>query len=267
MAVVPSFPGLRRFSEGRNFKQWTGNDSKALMKVFLPAIHGLIPDGMIRTISAFLEFCYLVHRSEIDESVLLLIDNAVEKFHKERVIFLEHGICDDFLLPRQHSMVHYRHLIQMFGAPNGLCSSITESKHIKAVKEPWRRSNHYNALGQMLLTNQRLDKMAAIRVDFSSRGMLVSPAQGNPRPSRTQVQRPNSDSITEIRLPASLLRATGDSQNDELEVTEGQQDLDIPREENDENLINVRDQGDAEGQTSDDDVRLPARPGRTIQNL
>lgn len=34
IAAVPSFPGLRRFPEGRGFKQWTGDDSKALMKVF-----------------------------------------------------------------------------------------------------------------------------------------------------------------------------------------------------------------------------------------
>jgi hypothetical protein len=33
IAAVPSFPGLRRFPEGRGFKQWTGDDSKALMKV------------------------------------------------------------------------------------------------------------------------------------------------------------------------------------------------------------------------------------------
>jgi hypothetical protein len=35
IAVVPSFVGLRKFSQGRNFKQWTGNDTKALMKVNL----------------------------------------------------------------------------------------------------------------------------------------------------------------------------------------------------------------------------------------
>jgi hypothetical protein len=33
IAAVPAFPGLRRFPEGRGFKQWTGDDSKALMKV------------------------------------------------------------------------------------------------------------------------------------------------------------------------------------------------------------------------------------------
>ncbi|KAJ3519338.1 hypothetical protein NMY22_g13253 [Coprinellus aureogranulatus] len=46
IAAVPHFPGLRRFPEGRGFKQWTGNDSKALMRVFLAAITGLVPDGM-----------------------------------------------------------------------------------------------------------------------------------------------------------------------------------------------------------------------------
>lgn len=33
IALAPSFTALRRFPEGRNFKQWTGDDSKALMKV------------------------------------------------------------------------------------------------------------------------------------------------------------------------------------------------------------------------------------------
>ncbi len=33
--AVPLFPGLRRFPEGRGYKQWTGDDSKALMKVSL----------------------------------------------------------------------------------------------------------------------------------------------------------------------------------------------------------------------------------------
>ncbi|KIK20961.1 hypothetical protein PISMIDRAFT_12594 [Pisolithus microcarpus 441] len=34
IAAVAPFPGLRRFPQGQHFKQWTGNDSKALMKVW-----------------------------------------------------------------------------------------------------------------------------------------------------------------------------------------------------------------------------------------
>ena len=69
-------------------------------------------------------------------------------------------------------------MIREFGTPNGLCSSITESKHIKAVKEPWRHSSHFEALGQMILTNQRLDKLTAAHVDFRAQGMLSAPLFG-----------------------------------------------------------------------------------------
>lgn len=33
IAAVPSYAGLRHFHEGRDYAQWTGDDSKALMKV------------------------------------------------------------------------------------------------------------------------------------------------------------------------------------------------------------------------------------------
>ncbi|KAJ7256417.1 hypothetical protein C8J57DRAFT_1437043 [Mycena rebaudengoi] len=175
IAAVPPFPGLRRFPEGRGFKQWMGDDSKALMKVYLPAIEGHVPTQMLRAFSAFLDFCYLVHRNVIDETTLDAIDAALSQYHQERIIFVESGVCPDgFCLPHQHSLTHYRFLIQQFGAPNGLCSSITESKHIKAVKQPWRRSSCYEALSQMLTINDRLDKLAAACVDFNDWGMFTS---------------------------------------------------------------------------------------------
>ena len=62
------------------------------MKVLLPAITGLVPDQMVRTLSAFLEFCYLVRRSQIDEDILFKINAAIKHFHKEREVFIECGI-------------------------------------------------------------------------------------------------------------------------------------------------------------------------------
>lgn len=128
---------------------------------------------MVQAICAFLEFCYTARRDIHDTHSLAAMDDALQRFHFHREIFRESGVrAEGFNLPRQHSLIHYVKLIRAYGAPNGLCSSITESKHIKAVKEPWRRSNRFNALSQMLLTNQRLDKLAAARVDFADRGML-----------------------------------------------------------------------------------------------
>ncbi|KAI0644945.1 hypothetical protein C8Q79DRAFT_1054442 [Trametes meyenii] len=182
IAAVPSFPGLRRFPEGRGFKQWTGDDSKALMKVYLPAISGHVPAQMIRALSAFLEFCYLVRRDAIDEDTLLAIDDALEHFHRERVIFETTGVRPNGIsLPRQHALKHYRRLIQLFGSPNGVCSSMMEAKHIIAVKKPYRRSSRHQALGQIIKVNQRLDKLAAMRTDFTARGMLDGPCPRLPR--------------------------------------------------------------------------------------
>ncbi|KAF8878630.1 hypothetical protein BD779DRAFT_1613015 [Infundibulicybe gibba] len=193
IAASPSFPGLRNFPHGRRFKQWTGDDSKALMKVYLPAIAGHVPDEMVQAIASFLDACYIVRCADITEATLSTFDTTLKKFHLHHEILRTTGVCPTgFSLPRQHSLSHYRHLIEEFGTPGGLCSSITESRHITAVKRPWRRSNRYDALRQMLLTNQRLDKLAAARVDFVDRGMLPSTYPPPPQPP-PPLQDPNND--------------------------------------------------------------------------
>lgn len=127
---------------------------------------------MVRALRAFLDFCYLVRRPIITEDDIEEIEDAIDRFHQYREIFKVTGVRKTFSLPRQHSMVHYPKQIRRFGAPSGLCTSITESKHIEAVKKPWRRSNRFNALKQMLLIIQRLNKLAAAHVNFKDRGML-----------------------------------------------------------------------------------------------
>ncbi|KIJ12363.1 hypothetical protein PAXINDRAFT_83109 [Paxillus involutus ATCC 200175] len=173
IAATPHFPGLRRFPQGRWFKQWTGDDSKALMKVFIPAIAEYVPVRVTQCLSALLDFCYIVRHSELGERDIADAEAALHKFHTNREAFRDSGIRPTgFSLPRQHSLTHYLYMIQEFGAPNRLCSSITELRHITAVKRPWRHSNRYEALRQMLLTIQWLDKLAGARVEFVDRGML-----------------------------------------------------------------------------------------------
>jgi len=155
IALALSFAGLHCFPNGRDFKQWTGDDSKVLMKVcnfymplsipvqwyciqvYLPAIQGHVLDEMVQVMHAFLEFCYIACHDMHDTNSLVALDDALQWFHHCHEIFHASGICTaGFNLPRQHSLTHYVKLICAFRAPNGLCFSITELKHIKAVKEP-----------------------------------------------------------------------------------------------------------------------------------
>jgi len=75
ISLALSFAGLWHFPEGRGFKLWTGDDSKALIKVwpdilhwtqfdthdliqqvYLPEIEGHVPEGMVVALWAFLDF-------------------------------------------------------------------------------------------------------------------------------------------------------------------------------------------------------------------
>lgn len=141
--------------------------------MYLPALRGHLPKEVICAFRWFLEFCYIARKDALTEVDLQQMEEAISQYHHYRTIFVESGVRPSGIsLPRQHALVHYPPLIRNFGAPNGLCSSITESKHIRAVKEPWRRSNRNEPLGQMLVTNQRLDQLSAAETDFRNRGML-----------------------------------------------------------------------------------------------
>lgn len=106
------------------------------------------------TVSTFMEFCYLVRRSVISDNTQ--IQDALKRYHKYREVFCLTGVCPNGFssLPCQHSIDHYVAHTHSFSAPNSVCSSITESKHIKAIKEAWQKSNCHQPLRQMLLCNQ-----------------------------------------------------------------------------------------------------------------
>ena len=108
IATAMPFAGLHQFPEGWRFKEWTGDDSKALMKaksfathrfhsnvnqmqVYLPAIEGHVPHEMVQALQAFLEFCYIAcHNVHYTQSPAAL-SGALEHFLKFHVIFIE---CD-----------------------------------------------------------------------------------------------------------------------------------------------------------------------------
>ena len=174
-------------------------------QVYISAIEGHVRPEIVSVFSAYLDFCYLVRRSRIDEDHLAAIESALDRFHGHRKIFQKHGVVENFSLPRQHSMVHYVESIALFGAPNGLCSSITETRHISAVKKPWRRSSRFNALAQVLVTNQRLEKLSACRQDFTRRGMLSENPYAEVRRELSRLPVPDPDGTQGADPPAGVL--------------------------------------------------------------
>ncbi|KAF9230594.1 hypothetical protein BU15DRAFT_69064 [Melanogaster broomeanus] len=163
IVAAPPFSGLRHFAEGQGFSQWTGDDLKALMKVYINAIEGYVLDDMIRAFRAFLEFCYIARHDIITEDTLEDLEDALNRFHEYCEIFVSMNVRSNFALPRQHAMKHYPGLIHLFGAPNGFAP-------------PSRNRNISRRQATVPTFKQRIDKLAASLVDFTARRMLTEPS-------------------------------------------------------------------------------------------
>ncbi|KAJ6613995.1 hypothetical protein B0H10DRAFT_2165190 [Mycena sp. CBHHK59/15] len=163
ISAVPSFPGLRRFPDGRDFNQWTGDDSKALMKVQLSLISSNTCSCSQRSTSQPLLGTSPPQWSNASHPFWTFATWSLVRFYTHHNIFIATGVRVTISLPQQHSMVHYLPSIILFGSPKRLCSSITESKHIKL---------RYKALIQMLRIITRLDRLAALRSIFTGQGMM-----------------------------------------------------------------------------------------------
>jgi hypothetical protein len=130
----------------------------------------------------FVDCYYLIRYNNFDEKSLSNLQIAIDAFFRDVKIFQTLGACKHFRLPSQHALRHYVSLIEDFGSPSGHDTAITENRHISAVKRPWRRSNPYKAILQMLRTNQRLDKLAALRTRLEEVGELQRKHAQAPQP-------------------------------------------------------------------------------------
>ena len=50
---------------------------------------------MVQALASFLDFCYIVHQSSLDETDLDALDDALQCFERQRVIFETEGIHSD----------------------------------------------------------------------------------------------------------------------------------------------------------------------------
>ena len=129
---------------------------------------------MIRAMRTVLDFVYIVRRPVFTQETLKEIEILTSELQKYRDVYRKEGVRSGFFIPKEHIIEHFLYFLTLFGAPNAVCTSITESMHIRAVKDAYRRSNKNEEMAQMLLTNQRMDKLNAARIDFEHHGMTSS---------------------------------------------------------------------------------------------
>jgi hypothetical protein len=209
-----------------------------------------MPSEIVKCLSTFMDLCYIFRRNAITSTALKNAEALLDQFHELRQFFVDAGVRTSTSLPRQHALLHYITSIPMFGSPNGLCSSITESKHIKAVKEPWRRSSRFRALGQMLRIIVRLEKLAAQRQRFLHKGMLLGSTAGHVAQSFREAD--NSDDDSDVSMSDANSDFMDTDANDEQDPTTKDQDAGKER---------LHDAGPADGPQALSSIVLASTPG------
>lgn len=151
--AMPSYVGLRHFKDGiSGVSQWTGSEHKAMEKVFVGVMDGVVADERVmQTISAAIDFIFLSSLQAHTTESLTAMSQRLEVFHRNKHVFveLEARSPGHFNIPKIHSMIHYVEPIRRFGSADGFNTESPERLHIDYAKNAYRASNKKDYMIQM----------------------------------------------------------------------------------------------------------------------
>ena len=75
--------------------------------------------------------------------------SSLATFHKNKEVFLDHGVRDHFNIPKIYGLLHYSSLILLFGTTDNYNTEQTERLHIDFIKHVYRAMNHKDKYNQM----------------------------------------------------------------------------------------------------------------------
>ncbi|KAG1860757.1 hypothetical protein F4604DRAFT_1882538 [Suillus subluteus] len=90
---------------------------------------------------------------------LQLLDEALDLFHENKLIFVDLGIQNNFNLPKLHAARHYPLMIMLFGSTDNYNTEYTEWLHIDLAKDAYRATNHKDEFAQMTRWLERKEKI------------------------------------------------------------------------------------------------------------
>ncbi|KAI6098435.1 hypothetical protein EDD16DRAFT_1697600 [Pisolithus croceorrhizus] len=101
-------PTLCRFKKGISLvSQWTGTEHKEMQRVFVGLLAGAVDDCILVVAHALLDFIYYAQLQQHTNMNLVAMQESLKMFHNNKHILIELEICEDFNVPKIHSLQHY----------------------------------------------------------------------------------------------------------------------------------------------------------------
>jgi hypothetical protein len=133
----------------------TGKEHKNMSRLLLGLIMDLpVPNGqvslqIIAAVRALLDFLYLAQFLSHTSTTIARLDESLSRFHNNKEVFVDLGICKHFNLPKIHSLLHYIPSIRLFGTTDNYNMEQTERLHIDFMKDAYHATNRKDEYSQM----------------------------------------------------------------------------------------------------------------------
>ncbi|KAF8600791.1 hypothetical protein BDV93DRAFT_546232 [Ceratobasidium sp. AG-I] len=148
--AMPSHSTLRHFRTAvTRLPNTTGKEHKAMEKVFIGVMAGLVHKDVMDVIVAALDFIYYSQLTVHSTITLRLMDDALHQFHAAKNIFVTRGVREHFNINKIHSMVHYSTAIRELGTMDGYNTESPERLHIEFAKRAYKATNRNDFFRQM----------------------------------------------------------------------------------------------------------------------
>ncbi|KAJ6562917.1 hypothetical protein B0H10DRAFT_2239780 [Mycena sp. CBHHK59/15] len=163
---LPPNHNIRLFMKGiSNLSRVTGKEHDQISRFLLGIIIDIrLPDNLSSTrllgaVRGILDFVYLAQYPMHTDETLSLLEDALDRFHDNKSIFVVLGVRNDFNLPKLHSCKHYVMYIKLYGTTDNYNTEYTERLHIDLAKEAYRSTNFKDEFPQMTLWLERKEKI------------------------------------------------------------------------------------------------------------
>lgn len=163
---LPPNHNARLFTNGiSSLTRVTGQEHSDMARILLglivdmPLPGGYSPVRLVCAVRAMLDFLYLAQYPLHSTETLDQLENALQRFHANKSIFLDLGICKDWEIPKLHWLDHYRSTMENLGTADNFNTEYTERLHIDMAKDAYEATNGKDIYPQMTLWLERKEKI------------------------------------------------------------------------------------------------------------
>ncbi|KAF7972500.1 hypothetical protein HWV62_17870 [Athelia sp. TMB] len=193
----PPNHNIRDFKNGIfGLSRVSGKEHDQICRILLGIVVDIpLPDGMssirlVRAVRASLDFLYFAQYPLHTDETLGHLEDALQRFHNNKDIFIDLGIRNNFNIPKLHFAQHYVQCIKefgkdpgqspmtldiyahapeqflaqalpgvLFGTSDNYNTEYTERLHIDLAKDAYRATNHKDEFAQMTIWLERKEKI------------------------------------------------------------------------------------------------------------